>query len=312
MDCYKCHSPTSSEEYFLYDNQQDIQYACHGSCFNCIDCGNTVQPEEKDRCFVSTNDEFVCSQCYKKRFDFCLICQSHFEQGDFAMVLDENVKIHPACYKCQTCAKILSKGDSHQFLPESNTIFCSEHAQISQIEAMETISEKDNTEANQSEEETEDKSQNSKKRTPRTKFTEAQTQMLQNIFTQTPRPTRLMRENLAKQTGLNIRCIQIWFQNKRSKEKRSNAKRIMHSASWFTYPYAQPQAQPMFTSIQAPILSPPQNLYPSPPPADNWELENTSNHANSGSFYHNSPPSFEMATASVANFPSPPYTENYA
>jgi len=43
---------------------------------------------------------------------------------------------------------------------------------------------------------------------------------LKAAFAQTPKPTRHIREQLAKETGLSMRVIQVWFQNKRSKERR--------------------------------------------------------------------------------------------
>ena len=60
----------------------------------------------------------------------------------------------------------------------------------------------------------------SKRRGPRTTIKAKQLEVLRNVFNQTPKPTRLMREQLAKETGLPMRVIQVWFQNKRSKEKR--------------------------------------------------------------------------------------------
>jgi hypothetical protein len=42
-----------------------------------------------------------------------------------------------------------------------------------------------------------------------------------------------MREQLAKETGLNMRVIQVWFQNKRSKEKRMHQLRYMSAMGGF-------------------------------------------------------------------------------
>jgi LIM homeobox protein 1 len=59
-----------------------------------------------------------------------------------------------------------------------------------------------------------------KRRGPRTTIKAKQLEVLKTCFDQNPKPTRLMREQLAKETGLPMRVIQVWFQNKRSKQKR--------------------------------------------------------------------------------------------
>jgi hypothetical protein len=61
-----------------------------------------------------------------------------------------------------------------------------------------------------------------KRRGPRTTIKAKQLEVLKTCFDQNPKPTRLMREQLAKETGLPMRVIQVWFQNKRSKQKRIN------------------------------------------------------------------------------------------
>merc|ERR1719351_372353 len=59
-----------------------------------------------------------------------------------------------------------------------------------------------------------------KRRGPRTTIKAKQLEVLKTAFNQTPKPTRHIREQLAKETGLTMRVIQVWFQNKRSKERR--------------------------------------------------------------------------------------------
>ncbi|XP_011503574.1 PREDICTED: LIM/homeobox protein Lhx5 isoform X2 [Ceratosolen solmsi marchali] len=56
----------------------------------------------------------------------------------------------------------------------------------------------------------------SKRRGPRTTIKAKQLEILKTAFSQTPKPTRHIREQLAKETGLPMRVIQ----NKRSKERR--------------------------------------------------------------------------------------------
>merc|ERR1711990_719548 len=61
-----------------------------------------------------------------------------------------------------------------------------------------------------------------RRRGPRTTIKAKQLEVLKNCFDQNPKPTRQVREQLAKDTGLPMRVIQVWFQNKRSKQKRIN------------------------------------------------------------------------------------------
>ena len=67
-----------------------------------------------------------------------------------------------------------------------------------------------------------------RRRGPRTTIKAKQLEVLKNCFDQNPKPTRLMREQLAKDTGLPMRVIQVWFQNKRSKTKRINQLHFMN------------------------------------------------------------------------------------
>lgn len=61
---------------------------------------------------------------------------------------------------------------------------------------------------------------NQKGRGPRTIIKPRQLEILRAAFNGCPKPTRQMRERIADETGLTMRVIQVWFQNRRSKEKR--------------------------------------------------------------------------------------------
>ena len=99
-------------------------------------------------------------------------------------------------------------------------------------------SNNNNNEDNDSDPERKDDSKENKRRGPRTTIKAKQLEVLKNVFSQTPKPTRLMREQLAKETGLPMRVIQVWFQNKRSKEKRMHQMRFMARA-----PFLPPNAR---------------------------------------------------------------------
>ncbi|KAF3706597.1 LIM/homeobox protein Lhx1 [Channa argus] len=59
-----------------------------------------------------------------------------------------------------------------------------------------------------------------KRRGPRTTIKAKQLETLKAAFAATPKPTRHIREQLSRETGLSMRVIQVWFQNRRSKERR--------------------------------------------------------------------------------------------
>ena len=123
-----------------------------------------------------------------------------------------------------------------------------------------------------------------KRRGPRTTIKAKQLELLKTVFSQTPKPTRLMREQLAKETELPMRVIQVWFQNKRSKEKRMHQLRFMSQGAPFLSqrrfhysmafplnggPYDFQRGCPQeFTPFpqEEQDNSDPYILYPSPPP----------------------------------------------
>ncbi|VDM13020.1 unnamed protein product, partial [Wuchereria bancrofti] len=59
-----------------------------------------------------------------------------------------------------------------------------------------------------------------KRRGPRTTIKQYQLDVLNRMFMSTPKPSKHVRAKLALETGLSMRVIQVWFQNRRSKERR--------------------------------------------------------------------------------------------
>ncbi|CAF0727445.1 unnamed protein product [Didymodactylos carnosus] len=65
----------------------------------------------------------------------------------------------------------------------------------------------------------------------RTTIKAPQLEVLRRSFDVCPKPTKQQREQLAAETGLSMRVIQVWFQNKRSKERKNTPKNADDSLS---------------------------------------------------------------------------------
>ena len=55
---------------------------------------------------------------------------------------------------------------------------------------------------------------------PRTTISAKQLESLKAAYQISPKPSRHVREQLSQETGLEIRVVQVWFQNRRAKDKR--------------------------------------------------------------------------------------------
>jgi len=55
---------------------------------------------------------------------------------------------------------------------------------------------------------------------PRTTISSQQLDALKRAYNDSTKPARQVRERLSAETGLDMRVVQVWFQNRRAKEKR--------------------------------------------------------------------------------------------
>lgn len=55
---------------------------------------------------------------------------------------------------------------------------------------------------------------------PRTTISAKQLDVLKQAYNNSSKPPRHVREQLAAETNLDMRVVQVWFQNRRAKEKR--------------------------------------------------------------------------------------------
>ena len=220
----------------------------HEKCLQCNDCGSHL----KDTCFQDQGNYF-CHEHYYNRLcsPKCGSCEKDITYNELAVPLGDS-RYHVGCVVCSACGKALQKGQKIAFvegklfcendLPKEETNSPSDVTTVKNDEvkknAVKTASENSDEdeemdEDKSGEEESNPKKKNKGDRVPRTNITAKQKEVLKGTFRHTPKPNRLMREQMAKETGLTVRCIQIWFQNKRSKEKRLHIARNMAAAGSF-------------------------------------------------------------------------------
>jgi len=56
----------------------------------------------------------------------------------------------------------------------------------------------------------------------RTVLSDKQVAIMKTCYSTNPRPDSIMKERLAELTGLSLRVIRVWFQNKRCKDKKKS------------------------------------------------------------------------------------------
>ncbi|XP_050316204.1 LIM/homeobox protein Lhx5 isoform X1 [Anthonomus grandis grandis] len=197
----------------------------HLNCFTCLVCRKQLSTGEE--LYVLDDNKFICKEDYLSgnkvssiphQQDSLLGSASEDEEDD----------------ESSTTSSVLKHHSLHGSLPpapgetNNNSLPHSDISNSIQDPKVENDSEDQNsldgdpeTRDSQTENKSpDDSSAGSKRRGPRTTIKAKQLEILKTAFSQTPKPTRHIREQLAKETGLPMRVIQVWFQNKRSKERR--------------------------------------------------------------------------------------------
>lgn len=164
----------------------------HSSCLKCADC----QMQLADRCFSRAGSVY-CKEDFFKRFGTkCTACQQGIPPTQVVRKAQDFV-YHLHCFACVICNRQLATGDEF-YLMEDGRLVCKED--------YETAKQNDDSEAGA--------------KRPRTTITAKQLETLKNAYKNSPKPARHVREQLSSETGLDMRVVQVWFQNRRAKEKR--------------------------------------------------------------------------------------------
>nr|P53411.1 RecName: Full=LIM/homeobox protein Lhx1; Short=LIM homeobox protein 1; AltName: Full=Homeobox protein Lim-1 [Gallus gallus]AAA62173.1 amino acid feature: homeodomain, bp 674 .. 853; amino acid feature: LIM2, bp 326 .. 481; amino acid feature: LIM1, bp 149 ..292 [Gallus gallus] len=218
-----------------------LDRAWHVKCVQCCECKCNLT----EKCF-SREGKLYCKNDFFRCFGTkCAGCAQGISPSDLVRRARSKV-FHLNCFTCMMCNKQLSTGeelyiiDENKFVCKEDYLNNSNTAKENSLHSATTGSDpslspdsqdpsqddaKDSESANVSDKETgsnenDDQNLGAKRRGPRTTIKAKQLETLKAAFAATPKPTRHIREQLAQETGLNMRVIQVWFQNRRSKERR--------------------------------------------------------------------------------------------
>lgn len=123
---------------------------------------------------------------------------------------------HIQCFVCVMCCQPLQKGE--QYVIRAGQIFCRQDFEKEMYIMQHT---EDDMIIDDS-----DRPRDGRRgpKRPRTILTSAQRRQFKASFEVSPKPCRKVREALAKDTGLSVRVVQVWFQNQRAKMKKIQRK----------------------------------------------------------------------------------------
>ncbi|XP_046328351.1 LIM/homeobox protein Lhx3-like [Haliotis cracherodii] len=168
----------------------------HSKCLKCADC----QAQLSDKCF-SKGDKVYCKDDFFKLFGTkCAGCEKGIPPTEVVRRAQENV-YHLDCFACLMCSRQLNTGDEF-YLMEDKKLVCKSDYEAAKARG------------------TTDFEMDPSNKRPRTTITAKQLEALKRAYNESPKPARHVREQLSTETGLDMRVVQVWFQNRRAKEKR--------------------------------------------------------------------------------------------
>ncbi|XP_063701477.1 LIM homeobox transcription factor 1-beta-like [Culicoides brevitarsis] len=185
----------------------------HESCLVCSICNITLI----NSCY-SRNSKLFCKEDYYRLFvkNNCSRCGNQISSNEFVMRVQPHV-YHLECFVCCTCNQPLQKGE--QFCIRGTQPVC----QVDLEKEMYLAHQYGDEDLLIDERLRPTDGRRGPKR-PRTILTSAQRRQFKASFEVSPKPCRKIREALAKDTGLSVRVVQVWFQNQRAKMKKIQRK----------------------------------------------------------------------------------------
>ncbi|CCD62868.1 LIM/homeobox protein lim-6 [Caenorhabditis elegans] len=195
---------------YIYRVMED---SYHESCLRCSCCQLSLSSFKK--CF-SRHGNIYCEHdhqmLYGKR---CRRCMTLLLPTDIVHRV-HFMYYHAQCFSCCSCQRPFNLGDEYHVF--DGEVFCRNDYQS--ICNFQTISNPDPL----MEEVVRSEIHRKTPKRPRTILNAQQRRQFKTAFERSSKPSRKVREQLANETGLSVRVVQVWFQNQRAKIKKLNKK----------------------------------------------------------------------------------------
>ncbi|CAL4067885.1 unnamed protein product, partial [Meganyctiphanes norvegica] len=192
-----------------------IDTSWHEECLVCCVCRMQLQHS----CFARDN-KIYCKLDYDRLFSVkCAGCGDRLLPHELVMRA-QNLVFHLHCFACVVCCQVLQKGD--QYVLRGHQLFC----RADYEKEMFLLQQHGGPQAEWLcddfivDEGSRPRDGRRGPKRPRTILTSAQRKQFMASFNVSPKPCRKVREQLAKETGLSVRVVQVWFQNQRAKMKK--------------------------------------------------------------------------------------------
>ncbi|VDM32974.1 unnamed protein product [Hydatigera taeniaeformis] len=192
----------------------------HAKCLYCPDCGVSLV----NKCFYR-DGEVYCREDFFRRFGTkCASCDEGIPPNEMVRKAHDNV-YHLECFVCHVCARSLNTGDEFYLLADRR-LMCKADFTMIKAQVSDTVgpvttmiggvtgpSMQRHVEEEVEWSKVELESVNKR---PRTTINAKQLEALKKAYAEGAKPSRHVREQLSAETGLDMRVVQVWFQNRRS------------------------------------------------------------------------------------------------
>ncbi|XP_035700652.1 LIM/homeobox protein Lhx3 isoform X2 [Folsomia candida] len=176
----------------------------HSRCLKCSDCDCSLS----DKCFLK-NGQVFCKEDFFRFGTRCAGCEQGIPPSQVVRRAQDNV-YHLQCFVCILCSRQLNTGDEF-YLMEDRKLVCKPDYEAAKSKGQQLLVEANGCP---------DSGGDTPNKRPRTTITAKQLETLKSAYNASPKPARHVREQLSQDTGLDMRVVQVWFQNRRAKEKR--------------------------------------------------------------------------------------------